>query len=462
MKLKNIDTKDLLEDDKRRKIWRLVLTGGPCGGKTTGQARLATFFENIGWKVYRAPETASVLLAGGVNFADLTEKAAVQFQENLLRTMLQIEESFFALAEASDKDCLVICDRGSMDASAFVSRDQWDGILANTGCNEVDIRDNRYNQVVHMVSSANGAERFYTVDNHATRLEGLDEARMRDKMAAEAWVGHPYVDIIDNSTDFETKINRLIAAVTQKIGIDTGDRLRTNARKIKFVVNSPLPDNSAFPSYADFNVRHHYLRTGSRQVQSRLRKRGRQGRWSYIHTIRSQVSGQWIDVKTPLSHREYTHMRQQEDKDHYTVCKTRRCFVYDNQYFQLDIYKEPCHPRCKGIVLMETYTTLTTEELRKRLPDFLNVGDDVTGDPAFSMFNLSLKQEWINSQKFCKRLSDSEDGEEEQEEAVKEAHKKLQAVRRNTATVELVTQLADCAVESPITPTVNTKLTIAS
>lgn len=24
---------------------------GPCGGKTTGQARLCTFFENMGWKV---------------------------------------------------------------------------------------------------------------------------------------------------------------------------------------------------------------------------------------------------------------------------------------------------------------------------------------------------------------------------------------------------------------------------
>lgn len=24
---------------------------GPCGGKTTGQARLCTFFENLGWKV---------------------------------------------------------------------------------------------------------------------------------------------------------------------------------------------------------------------------------------------------------------------------------------------------------------------------------------------------------------------------------------------------------------------------
>lgn len=24
---------------------------GPCGGKTTGQTRLCTFFENLGWKV---------------------------------------------------------------------------------------------------------------------------------------------------------------------------------------------------------------------------------------------------------------------------------------------------------------------------------------------------------------------------------------------------------------------------
>lgn len=29
----------------------LVSLTGPCGGKTTGQARLCTFFENLGWKV---------------------------------------------------------------------------------------------------------------------------------------------------------------------------------------------------------------------------------------------------------------------------------------------------------------------------------------------------------------------------------------------------------------------------
>ena len=138
----------LVENSDRPKVWRLVLTGGPCGGKTTGQSRLATFFENIGWKVYRVPETATVLLSGGVNFADLSEQAAEKFQANLLKTMIQIENSFFDLASScSAQNCLVICDRGAMDASAFVSREQWDNILDANELDEVDIRDNRYNQV---------------------------------------------------------------------------------------------------------------------------------------------------------------------------------------------------------------------------------------------------------------------------------------------------------------------------
>ena len=50
---------------------------------------------------------------------------------------------------------------------------------------EVDVRDNRYNQIIHMVSAANGAEPFYTVLGHATRHEDLDGARELDKRTAE-------------------------------------------------------------------------------------------------------------------------------------------------------------------------------------------------------------------------------------------------------------------------------------
>ena len=120
-----------------------------------------------------------------------------------------------------------------------------------------------------MVTSAKGAEQYYTIVHHSTRLEGLDEARERDTKAAEAWIGlltnfvhllsfhfsgHPYVDIIDNKMDFESKINRLISCVAAKMGIDIGDRLNVNAKKVKFAVTGPLPKDSLFPNFRDFEV----------------------------------------------------------------------------------------------------------------------------------------------------------------------------------------------------------------
>ena len=47
-------------------------------------------------------------------------------------------------------------------------------------------------------------------------------------------------------------------------------------------------------------------------MQSRLRKRGRMGKFSYIHTIRKQYGGQMIEVKTPLTHRDYSHLLDQQ------------------------------------------------------------------------------------------------------------------------------------------------------
>ena len=92
------DFEDIMaEEQRRRKIWKIVLTGGPCGGKTTGQTRLATFFENLGWKVYRVPETANILLSGGVNFGELDERAQEEFQvsENLFFFLSDINFAYY-------------------------------------------------------------------------------------------------------------------------------------------------------------------------------------------------------------------------------------------------------------------------------------------------------------------------------------------------------------------------------
>jgi hypothetical protein len=41
---------------------------------------LATFFENLGWKVYRVPETATVLMSGGIAFEELNDDQVFDFQ----------------------------------------------------------------------------------------------------------------------------------------------------------------------------------------------------------------------------------------------------------------------------------------------------------------------------------------------------------------------------------------------
>lgn len=70
------------------------------------------------------------------------------------------------------------------------------------------------------------------------------------------------------------------------------------------------------------------------------------GHFSYCHTIRRPKQfGQVVEVKTQITHRDFLNLLSQRDDSHFTIYKKRRCFLINNQYFQLDIYKEPGHPR---------------------------------------------------------------------------------------------------------------------
>jgi hypothetical protein len=46
------------------------------------------------------------------------------------------------------------------------------------------------------------------------------------------------------------------------------------------------------------------------------------------------------------------------------------------------------------LILLETYSTKSGKELTDSIPPFLEHEKETTGDPSYSMFNLSLKAEW--------------------------------------------------------------------
>ncbi|XP_064392262.1 TRPL translocation defect protein 14-like isoform X1 [Halichondria panicea] len=380
-------------DSKRESVlYKVVLTGGPCAGKTTTVARLRTFFENLGWKVYTVPEAATILLGGGVKYSEVSPIQAQEFNRNILKTILQLETTFFEMAAEDKRNVIVVCDRGTYDPSAFCPAEEWHEIISSLGWDSIQLRDARYDQVVHMMTAASGAEQFYQLANNSARSEGIELARELDTKAAQAWVGHPYYDVIDNSTDFESKIRRVIEVVCKRIGkqlgADIDDRLKAQSKKRKFLVKS-LPDSSLFSKVEDFDVTHDYLLTSNPQLQARVRKRGQNGYFTFTHTERRTMDGKRVEQIMQLSDREYRALLNQRDPTHHPIHKKRKCFLWKGHYFQLDVFLEPCSQRCQDMLMLETYTTKQGDELE--LPDFLEIVKEVTSDPHYSMYYLSAQ-----------------------------------------------------------------------
>lgn len=380
----------------KRRVYKIVLTGGPCGGKTTGQERLRTFFEELGWKVFTVPETASILLGGGVKFAELSEKQVYKFQKDLLLTMLRIETVFFNQASVSNAErILIICDRGAMDPAAYIDKKSWNKMLKEMNLDQFNLREGRYDQILHMTTSADGAAEYYTLANNNARSETIEEAIEVDRRTLNVWIGHPRVDVIENvgCKTFDDKVLKLIAAVCSRMGIPTQDRLAFNSKKRKWLV--AMVDEKRVPHCEVFVVRHNYLHTGSPNTQIRLRTRSQLGRTTYAITIRRYDGPEPVETRMSLSYREYMNYIKMQDHSTVPINKERRCFMYGKQYYHLDTYISPLPPSREGrpLMLLETYTTAPVGNTNEpSLPDFMTISKEVTDDPAYSMYTIASRR----------------------------------------------------------------------
>ena len=109
-----------------------------------------------------------------------------------------LEDIFIDIAINSDVKTVIICDRGVMDGSAYTDENVWQALLDETAWNTIQLRDRRYEAVIHMVTAADGATDFYTDSNNEARYESVDQAIALDRKLINAWVGHPHFSIISN------------------------------------------------------------------------------------------------------------------------------------------------------------------------------------------------------------------------------------------------------------------------
>ena len=73
--------------DKHVNITRILLTGGPCAGKTTALAAISQDLTQLGYKVFVVPEAATMLMKGGAMIVSsgFTANQGLQFQKALMR-----------------------------------------------------------------------------------------------------------------------------------------------------------------------------------------------------------------------------------------------------------------------------------------------------------------------------------------------------------------------------------------
>lgn len=169
---------------------RVVLTGGPGGGKTAVLELIRLFFCI---HVHTLPEAASIVFGGRFprNGREAIRQAA---QRAIFHVQRELEAT-----EDLDSAAIVLCDRGTVDGSAYwVGSGDLFTAVGTTREREMA----RYDAVIHL--RVPSTPDLYSVDN-PLRIETFEEAAAIDRKIALAWAGHPRYREVVATEDFLTK-----------------------------------------------------------------------------------------------------------------------------------------------------------------------------------------------------------------------------------------------------------------
>ena len=362
-------------------IKKIVLTGGPCAGKTTALVRVIEHFSSLGYKVFTIPEVPTLFTQAGMNYLTKNQGFFYEGEKATLEIQMAQEDKFLRMAQECNKPCLIVCDRSAMDISAYMRPDTWQSITRAVGTSTPELRD-RYDAVLHLVSAADGAEQYYTTANNAQRYEQMNEEGLRiarglDKKVIKAWTGHPHLRVINNHDDFDCKMNRVIMEISNVLGLP---QPIVEERKYIVELTGELPEDCI-----QSEITQTYLQ-GEAGAEIRLRKRGWGQKQVYVHTTKKKTSeNEELVTERQINLSLYEMMLSLADPQRCTIHKQRNSFIWKGQYFEVDIY-QGC---LEGLVILETKGIAEGEPVK--FPPFLKVIKDVTGNEEYYNYTLALK-----------------------------------------------------------------------
>lgn len=365
-----------------KKINTIVITGGPCAGKTTAKSWIQNAFSERGYTVLFVPEAATENMTAGIT--PNIFKSNLDFQLSMAYAHLAYEKVFIESAKLIDTEkILIVCDRGILDDKAYMSSEDFNQRGEKLGTSQTDMFG-RYDAVFHLVTAANGAEEAYSLANNRARTETLEEARELDEKTIHAWVGHPHFRIIDNSTNFKDKMHRLIAEIAAFLGEPKPYEIER-----KFLIEMPdLQKLENDPNCQKVNIIQTYLKS-DQDEEMRIRQRGDEnGNFIFYLTQKVRVSKMVREeIERRLTKEEYLTLLMTADTNKHQIRKDRYCIRYGTEYLELDVFP---FDKERAIVEIE----LLDEKQEVTLPDWMKVIKEVTGNSYYDNSTLAIMQKF--------------------------------------------------------------------
>ncbi len=355
-----------------KKITKIVITGGPCAGKTTAMSWIQNAFTRLGYAVLFVDETATQLITGGA--APWLNASNRDFQWHLLELQAAKERAFEDIARTMKAaKVLIVCDRAAMDNCAYMTEQEFGWVLRQLRTNKVALRD-QYDAVFHLVTAAKGAEKYYTLANNQARTETVEEAAALDDRLIAAWTGHPHLRVIDNTTGFEEKMLRLIREITVFLGEPAPLEIER-----RFLIERPnIRLLEALPNCERVDIVQTYLKTDEGAEELRIRQRGANGHYIYFKTRKKKLTGmKRVEEEERLTQEEYLALLVQADPAYRPIRKERYCLSENGLYYEIDVY--PDWPD-RAVLEIE----LHSEDQEILFPEGLHLIREVTGDPEYS------------------------------------------------------------------------------
>ena len=351
-------------------IKKIVLTGGPCSGKSTSITKIKRKFEEQGFIVLVVSETATELINSGIKCFGQNKLEVYDFQKFILMQQLSKENLIdMYINQNEGKDIIILYDRSILDNKSYLTEDEYKSLLKEFNLSESSIIQ-RYDMAIHLVTAAQGTD-FYTLENNSARSETKEEAIRLDRKTLNSYLGFPHHVVIDNSTDFDEKIDRVIDEISNTVRGKV-----TNVKQRKYLVSDV--DNDFLKNNArKILITQTYLNKSDKDVMVRKINYGDSS--SYYVSIKYEgvKQGESIVTERIISEKQYYDLVA--DRTDF-LKKERYCFESENQIYRLDKFSN-------GLMILEIEGF--AENIN--LPYFIKVEKDITDNKNYS--NKSIANE---------------------------------------------------------------------